>query len=121
MRILDTFRPTKTQKEVLAKIVGAATPTVAGDAVSFGRNTVAARDALAKLGLVSIQGGEASLTDAGTQLATAENIMDETGGLTAAGQVLAANEESGTAVQAPDISPPSPPMESFVTLKSLLL
>ena len=117
MRILDTFRPTKTQKQVLAKIAGAATPTVAGDAISMGTNTVAARDALIKLGLISVNGSEASLTDTGTQLATAENITDEAGGLTPEGQALATAEEIN---QAPDVVQQQPPMESFATLKSLL-
>lgn len=116
MHILDTFRPTKTQKEVIAKIAGAATPTVAHDAVSMGVNTVAARDTLIKLGLIELDGGEVSLTDAGSQLATAENITDETGGLTANGQALASTEEVN---QAPDVVD-QPPMESFATLKSLL-
>lgn len=117
MRILDTFRPTKTQKQVIAKIIGAATPTVAGDAVSMGTNTVAARDALINLGLIAFSGGEASLTDAGMQRAAAEYITDETGGLTPEGQVLANTEEIK---QAPDIAPQQSPMESFATLKSLL-
>ncbi len=119
MRILDTFRPTKTQKQVIAKIAGAATPTVANDAVSMGTNTVAARDALIKLGLIAVNGGEVSLTDAGTQLAVAENITDETGGLTPEGQALATTEEID---QAPDVANQQPqlPMESFATLKSLL-
>lgn len=119
MRILDTFRPTKTQKQVIAKIAGAATPTVANDAVSMGTNTVAARDALIKLGLIAVNGGEVSLTDTGMQLAVAENITDESGGLTPEGQTLATSEE---VEQAPDVAPQQPqlPMESFSTLKSLL-
>lgn len=117
MRILDTFRPTKTQKQVIAKIAGAATPTVANDAVSMGTNTVSARDTLIKLGLIAVTGGEVSLTDAGMQLAVAENITDETGGLTPEGQSLATAEEIE---QAPDVAPQQPPMESFSTLKSLL-
>lgn len=117
MRILDTFRPTTIQKQVLAKVAAAATPTVAFDAVSVGANTVAARDALIKLGLIGVSGGEASLTDAGIQLATAENITDETGGLTQAGQALATANETE---QTPTAEPQQPPMESFATLKSML-
>lgn len=116
MRILDTFRPTKTQKEVIAKIAGAATPTVANDAVSMGANTVSARDALIKLGIIAVDGSEASLTDSGQQLAIAENIVDEAGGLTPVGQALASSEEVN---QAPDVVT-QPQMESFATLKSLI-
>lgn len=118
MRILDTFRPTKTQKQVIAKIAGAATPTVANDAVSMGTNTVAARDALIKLGLIAVNGGEVSLTDTGMQLAAAENITDESGGLTPEGQALATSEE---VEQAPDVAPQQPltQMESFAALKAL--
>lgn len=116
MRILDTFRPSKTQKQVIAKLAGAATPTVGNDAVSMGANTVAARDALVKLGLVTVTNGEAFLTDAGVQLATAENITDESGGLTPEGQKLASSEEIN---QAPDVIT-QPSMESFAALRSLL-
>lgn len=115
MRILDTFRPTTVQKQVIAKIAGAATPTVAGDAASMGVNTVAARDMLIKLGLITFANGEAALTDAGAQLAKAENITDETGGLTQVGQTLASSTETQPAT--PD---PETPMESFATLRSLL-
>lgn len=117
MRVLNTFRPTTIQKQVIAKIAAAATPTVAGDAVSMGANTVSARDMLAKLGVITFGSGEASLTDLGTQIAAAENIVDETGELTQVGQSLAGAKETQ---QVPDETDSSTPMESFATLKALL-
>lgn len=120
MRILDTFRPTDTQKQVLAKVAGAATPTVAGDAISSGANFVSARNTLAKLGLISFANGEATLTDAGQSLARAENIVDETGRLTPQGQVMARAQQPGTAPEPEVMGAPSQPMESFKTLKELL-
>jgi len=117
MRIIDTFSPTQTQKQVLAIVAGAATPTVAGDAISSGSNMVNARNTLAQLGFITFIGGEATLTDQGTQLATAENIVDETGALTPEGQALAQK-------QPPQATPPAEPaglpMESFAALKALL-
>lgn len=117
MRILNTFRPTNIQKQVLAKIAAAATPTVAGTAVSSGANTVSARDTLVKLGIITFGSGEAALTDLGTQIATAENIVDETGGLTQAGQALAGAKETQ---QVPVATDQPTTMESFATLKALL-
>lgn len=122
MRVLDTFRPTTTQKQIIARIAGAATPTVAGDSVSSGINVVSARNTLARLGFITYINGEATLTDQGRQLATAENITDETGGLTPAGQQLAQMEpEQQSQAQPPEEQmPPMPPMESFAALKELL-
>lgn len=117
MRILNTFRPTTIQKQVIAKVAAAATPTVAGDAVSKGANTVSARDTLVKLGVITFSSGEATLTDLGTQIATAENIVDETGGLTQVGQSLAGANENQPVTTATE-QPPT--MESFATLKALL-
>lgn len=117
MRILNTFRPTTIQKQVIAKIAAAATPTVAGDSVSSGANTVSARDTLVKLGIITFEAGEATLTDLGTQIATAENIVDETGGLTQVGQSLAGAKETQ---QVPTTTEPAGPLESFATLKALL-
>lgn len=118
MRILDTFRPSKNQKQVLAKIAGAATPTVAGDAISVGSNTVAARDALIRLGLITFQAGEAALTDTGMQLAVSENIVDEAGGLTAEGQALASATETQPT---PESTVPQPPtVEAFSVIRELL-
>lgn len=116
MRILDNFRPTNTQKQVIARITGAATPTVAGDSVSSGANIVSARDTLVELGFITFINGEATLTDSGQQLAVAENITDETGGLTAAGQQLA---QMAPTQQAQPSEPPIP-MENFAVLKALL-
>jgi hypothetical protein len=115
MRVLDTFTPTQTQKQVIASIAGAATPTVAGDAISRGPNMVSARDTLLRLGFITFINGEATLTAQGQQLAVAENITDETGGLTAEGQALAqVQPNQATATEQ------MPPMESFAVLKSLL-
>lgn len=120
MRILDTFRPTDTQKQILAKIVGAATPTVAGDAISSGANFVSARNTLVNLGLIAFSNGEATLTDAGQSLARAENIVDETGGLTQEGQAMAQAQQPGNAPEPEEMVTPPQQMEAFATLKSLL-
>ena len=131
MRILDTFTPTQTQKQIIAYIAGAATPTVAGDAISKGPNLVTARDILTRLGFITFIGGEATLTDQGIQLAVAENITDESGGLTPAGQALAQTDQVDQAdqQQVPPAATPMdaalpadvvPPMESFAVLKSML-
>lgn len=121
MRILDTFRPTNTQKRVIARIAASPTPTVAGDSVSRGVNVVGARNTLMRLGFITYINGEATLTDQGQQLAVAENIIDD-GGLTAAGKQLAQMEPEQQAqpTGAEEQMPQLPPMESFALLKDLL-
>lgn len=86
VRIINSVHPTDNQKRVLAKILAAPTPTVAAEQISDNANMVSARDMMVKLGLVTVEGGEATLTDQGMQVATDEHIIDETGQLTKQGQ-----------------------------------
>lgn len=143
MRIMSAVHPTDNQKRVLAKISAAPTPKVAGEEISKDPNMVAARDMLVKLQIISMQSGEAQLTDSGRQVSQDENIIDQNGQLTKTGEALAFtspqgqpdNDTSGQAAdsqpaqQAPvamDPSQPqggsssSAPMESFSLLKQLL-
>lgn len=84
--ILTTIRLSGVQKSVLAKIVAAATPEVGYEQISNGRNFVAARDILKKLGLIDFSEGTASMTEAGNKVMKDENLMDDTGQLTSDGQ-----------------------------------
>lgn len=81
-------RPTTTQMQVLAAIIGSPTPVVAYETISTGQHMIAARDILMRLRLIDLADGEAALTDAGAKVAVDENIMDESGQLTQFGQQL---------------------------------
>jgi phage gp45-like len=107
MRLLTAMHPTDNQKRVLAKIAAAPTPTVAASEISADANLVAARNLLMKLGMITYTDGNAEMTDQGRKVATDENIIDQGGELTQAGQQLAYSDSQGQ--QTPDngASPPA--------------
>lgn len=95
MRLLSTVRLNDNQKRVLAKIAAAPTPTVAGEEISKESNLVAARNLLMKLGVITFVDNRAEITDKGQSLAKEENIIDDSGGLTDAGNKLAFTKTTG--------------------------
>lgn len=95
MRLLSTIRLNDNQKRVLAKIAAAPTPTVAGEEISKETNLVAARNMLMKLGIITFVDNRAEITDKGQALAKEENITDDSGGLTDAGNKLAFTTATG--------------------------
>lgn len=137
MRIMSAVHPTANQKRVLAKIAAAPTPMVAGEEISKDANLVAARNMLMKLGVITFTNKEAALTDSGTQIATEENIIDQSGQLTATGKQLAYTNTQGESdsdqAAGPDQVDQSPPggamppppegglsLEGYSLLKQLL-
>lgn len=110
MKQLDTITLTSNQKRVIAKILAAPTPSVAGEEISGDQNLVGARDQLAKIGAIQFIGGEATLTDVGERLAREDNIVDDNGELTSDGEKLAFTSPSGKSdkdeTQAPPTTPP---------------
>lgn len=126
MRIMSAVHPTDNQKRVLAKLMAAPTPAVGAQAVSGDANLIAARNMLMKMGLITFANGEATVTDRGMQVASDENVIDQSGELTPAGQELAFTNSRGQADQdqaggSPPPDPAAPPrMESFSLLKQLL-
>ena len=85
-RTLSTIHLSDTQKAVLSKIIGSATPETALEEISDGRNMVAARDILQKLGLIEVTDRDASITDEGNEVMKDENLVDDMGELTQDGQ-----------------------------------
>lgn len=73
------YRPTEHQRGVIAKILLANTPQLAYDQIARGLKLNTAAETLARMGFISILDGEASLTDAGNQLALAQALVDEAG------------------------------------------
>lgn len=117
MRLLSTVRLNDNQKRVLAKIAAAPTPTVAGEEISKEPNLISARNLLMKLGAITFVDGRAEITDKGQSLGKDENILDDSGGLTDAGNKIAFTKANGQPEdggqdggQAPtgDIPPPAP-------------
>lgn len=134
IRMLTGIHPTENQKKVLAKIIASPSPKVAGEEIIGDENLVAARNILMKLGVVTFSGGNAELTDKGKQIAQDENIADEGGQLTDAGNILAYGEEGAPGQQPsqPELGMPPPAplggelgggplgVESFLLLRDLI-
>lgn len=97
---------TTAQKEVLAKVAQAPTPTVALSEISEGRKLVTARDILDKLGLIEYDENEANITDEGWELMIDLNLADATGELTDEGQSYA-NENDEEAEVGPEEEMPT--------------
>lgn len=125
MRLLSTIHPSTTQRKVLAIIASAATPKLAVANLNVSQNLIAARDILAKLGIITFDQSQAALTSAGHQLAVDENIIDQSGQLTDDGSALVSTD--GPQAQQPMQPEPAPTepgpdvsLESFSLLKELL-
>jgi hypothetical protein len=118
MRILSSIHPSTNQKRIIAKILAAANPKLAGEAMIGNPNEVAARDMLIKLGIINFAGGEASLTDKGMQIAQEEGLTDEAGGLSDVGSALVgAQPEAPEMPQQQPEMPQTPPMEAARQVK----
>ena len=111
IRMLTGIHPTENQKRVLAKIIAAPNPKVAGEEISGDENMIAARNILMKLGVITFSAGTAELTDKGQQIAQDENIADESGELTDAGNALVYGEEGAPPQQQSTEMPPEQPGE----------
>ena len=128
MHLLNTLRPSLYQKQVIARIIGAATPKLAAAAVTANRTLISARDTLVKLGAVTVMNDTVNLTDKGMQLATDENIVDASGSLTDVGTKLSTDEPEQaqpTDVDEPEQPTPQQPaddlsLESFSLLREIL-
>lgn len=88
MKLLRSITLSTFQKQVIAMIVAARTPKVAAADIASNHNLQTARNLLAELGIITFTETEAHLTEQGTQLAVEEDIADESGQLTDAGQKL---------------------------------
>lgn len=149
-KTLLTVRLTDNQKRVIARVLAAQTPAMAGEQISNDANMVAARNLLMKLGLLSYIQGCAEVTEKGKAIAAQLGVCDESGALSEVGQKLAQTQPNGQPVKDgqdqaqaggdagmgdmggmgadpgmndPSTQPPQgqqPPMESFSLLKELL-
>ena len=91
-RVLSTVRLTENQKKVMTRIVASATEKLAAEEISKGRNLVAARDMLVKLGMIEFREGHAALTSDGEQVMKDSNLIDDMGSLTEEGNKFAYEE-----------------------------
>lgn len=90
-QLLRSIRLTDNMKKVMTKIIAAPTPEVAAMEISRGQNLVAARDILARLGMIDYDDHDntASVTDTGLETLKHENLVDDSGQLTPDGQQIA--------------------------------
>lgn len=86
---LESIRLTTNQKKVMTRILAAPTEQVAAEQASKGRNLVAARDMLSKLGMIAFEEHRASVTDDGMEVMKRENLIDDMGELTEDGNEFA--------------------------------
>jgi hypothetical protein len=93
MAVLQTFKPSKTQKHVMLLVKTAPTKKLAYDTVSTGQKNIAARDTLTQLGLVTYDEGSAEITTDGEDALKKENLIDDSGELTDEGKELLDSEE----------------------------
>ena len=86
-QVLTNVRLSHAQKYILAKLLlPNQTPLTAYGHVSTGKNVVANRDVLVKLGMVLVGENEAEITDKGIDAMKNANLADETGALTPEGE-----------------------------------
>lgn len=137
MHVLKSFRPTTTQKQVIATILSAPTPTVAAGTIASTPNMKVARNLLGQLGLITFTDNTVGLTDSGLKLARDEGIADEGGQLTDMGQQLVGSQGASQTnnMGVPGEEPPiggvpaggpddalggTPSLESFSFLRELM-
>jgi len=111
----ESIQLSAAEKFVLAKLVASETPENAFGEVSRGENTVAARDKLTKLNLMTAAENRAEITEQGQEALRKEALVDEMGELTEEGQLYGyANtpEEAAKADHAQKGKPEAPVQSS---------
>lgn len=90
VQVLTNIRLSHAQKFVLAKLMlPNATPLTSYESVSSGKNVVANRNVLIKLGMVKVGANEAQITEKGKDALKNENLVDDMGTLTPQGEQYA--------------------------------
>jgi len=114
VRILNNVLLSEAQKFILTKLLlPDATPVTNYSSISAGKNLVANRDILVKLGLLTLGENEADITETGIAALKNEGLASDTGELTDLGQRYAyapdleAVEKISAEFKAPDQTPTS--------------
>ncbi len=90
IQVLTNIRLSQAQKYVLTKLVlPNTTPLTSYESVSTGKNVVANRNILVKLGMVQVGDNEARITEKGMSALKNENLIDDSGALTPQGEEYA--------------------------------
>ncbi len=94
VQILTNVRLSQAQKFILTKLMlPNATPLTSYEQTSDGKNIVANRDVLIKLGMVQVGQNEAQITEKGQSALQNEALIDDTGNLTQEGEQYAYAEK----------------------------
>jgi len=124
--ILTTVHLSDAQRIVLTKILSSPTPQVAYESISATRNLVAARNLMAKLGLILVTDNTAAITQPGREVAKDEALIDDTGKLTDEGERYAQADRLSDLKPETDNEPTStdgnlaaPPMESTKLIQGI--
>lgn len=110
MQVVQGVRLTDNQKRVLCKIVASPSPAVAADEVSGNQNMAGSVAELSKLGLVTQNGSNVQLTNAGQQVMKDYALVDQSGQLSPDGQKYASSDEQGQETSAEPQGPEQPPI-----------
>jgi len=93
-RTLGNVLLSEAQKFILTKLLlPDSTPLLGYQNISVGKNIVANRDILVKLGMLTLGDNEAAITDSGIEALRNEGLVDETGQLTDLGERYAYAED----------------------------
>lgn len=112
VRTLNNVLLSEAQKFILTKLLlPEATPLTSYSSISAGKNIVANRDILVKLGMLTLGDNEAEITDTGIAALKNEGLVDDSGELSDLGQRYAyaedleAVEKISAEQKAPDQTP----------------
>lgn len=119
MRVLNTIRLTNNQKRVIARIAAAPTAKVASEKISSDQNIITARNELMKLGLITFNPSQATITNKGQLIAQQENILDDTGQLTPEGEKFAYSSPQESPEENKTAFEENPKFESYTPGKIL--
>lgn len=115
-RTLGNVLLSEAQKFILTKLLlPDSTPLLGYQNISVGKNIVANRDVLVKLGMLTLGDNEAEITEAGTEALRNEGLVDEAGQLSDLGERYAyaedleAVEKISAEMQAPGAIQPAGP------------
>ena len=92
---------TDSQKQVLSKVISAATPLMGGREARNGRQYVEATKVLINLGLMTYKNDQAEVTDAGKQVMKQENLIDDSDQLTQRGNQMKMAKPDGVLTTPP--------------------
>jgi len=92
-RTIKNFRPSETEKEVMIKTLASPTPKVADEELTKDNKLVASKRKLERLGYLTSDNDEVSVSDSGKQILRDLNLIDDSDEVTQRGQKYSFQDE----------------------------